>query len=54
MPEIYLQTQTLEQVPNRDNTHQVQIRAALQEVGISIKQTEIKQEQQHKQGGRRM
>jgi len=46
--------QALEQVPSPDNTHQVQIRAALQEAGISIKQPEVKQEQQHKRGGMRM
>ena len=36
------------------HTHQVQIREALQEARISIKQPEIKQEQQRKLRGRRM
>jgi hypothetical protein len=38
--------QAMEQVPGADNTHQVQIRAALQEAGISIKQPEVKQQRQ--------
>lgn len=46
--------QAMEQVPSPDNTHQVQIRAALQEAKIAIKQPEVKQEQQRKLGGRRM
>jgi len=46
--------QALEQVTSPDNTHQVQIRAALQEAGISVKQPEVKQEQQRQRGGRRM
>jgi len=46
--------QAMEQVPSPDNTHQVQIRAALQEAGIAIKQPEIKQEQQRKRGGMRL
>ncbi len=46
--------QAMEKVPSPDNTHQVQIRAALQEAGISIKQPEVKQEQQRKRGGMRM
>jgi hypothetical protein len=44
----------LEQVPSPDNTHQVQIRAALQEAGISIKQPEVKKEQQRQRRGRIM
>jgi len=43
--------QAMEQVPSPDNTHQVQIRAALKEAGITIKQPEIKQSQQRKRGG---
>lgn len=43
--------EAIEQVPGADNKNQILIRKILQEVGIEVKQPEIKQEQQRRRGG---
>jgi hypothetical protein len=43
--------QAIEQVPGTEDKNQVLIHKILQEVGIAVKQPEVKQQQQRKPGG---